>query len=72
MVSSSHRARVGEPGLAQRVQTALGEREIDRAAAEETVHARIGPAFENFDTESPLRQQRSQQRTDQSGADDRD
>lgn len=64
--------RVGEPRHPQRLQPALGQRQVDRSPAGEPVPARVRPAFEHLDLESALREQRRQQRADQAGADDRD
>ncbi len=57
-----------QPGLAQRVQAALGQRQVDRAAALEALQAWIRAALAAPAPASPARQQRRQQRAGQAGA----
>ncbi len=61
-----------QAGYAQAVPTALGQRQIDRPAAEKPGLARVGPPFEDFDGEAALREQGSQQCADEAGADQGD
>ena len=59
-----------QSGDTQAVPAAFGQREVDRATAEKPGLARIGTALENVDCETALRQQGSEQGTDEAGTDD--
>jgi len=70
-----HRAfqhRTVGAGLAQGMQAALGQREVDRAAAGVAVQSRIAAAFEHVDAPAALRQQGGEEGAGQPGADDRE
>jgi hypothetical protein len=62
--------RLGGPGLAQRVQAALGQRQVDRAPAGIAGHPRIATALEHVDLPAAPRQQRRQERAGEARADD--
>ena len=63
---------VGLSGGTQRMQAALGQRQVDRAAAASARTSRIGAFFEDIDLKPGLGQQGCHQRAHQPGADDRD
>ena len=60
---------VGARG-AERMQPAFGEREVDRAPADEPVQARIAPPLEDIDGPTALRQERGEQAAGKAGADE--
>jgi hypothetical protein len=62
----------GQPRRAQRLQAALGQREVDRTPAEETRTARIGPLLEHLQRKAMLRQLPRQQGAHQAAADEGD
>src|SRR5690606_12520169 len=66
-----HHPQVGT-GLAQRMQAALGQREVDRTPARVAVQPRIATAFEHFHLPATLRELSRQQGTGKAGTDDGD
>ena len=72
--ASAHHYRLrhhllGQAGLTQAVQAALGQRQVDRASAFVAFATGVGALLENLDVPAALRQQGGEQGTGQAGAD---